>query len=223
MIRQARYARRVIPPRHWGVRHPATIAPPVARRFRFLPSNVSEPLLTRIAAGDASAVRACLVRYGGLVWSLTRRFCTPAEAEDAVQEIFIELWKNAARFDPERGSEVTFIATIARRRLIDRRRRQARSPDPEPLAFDVASDGSSPVRKLETLEEAKVAQEALEQLRPEQQEVLKLSIYDGWSHQQIADRLEMPLGTVKTHVRRGLARVRELLGQLPQAVKGGAL
>ncbi len=181
-----------------------------------------EALLTRIAAGDSTAVRACLVRYGGLVWSLARRFCSEAEAEDAVQEIFIELWKNAGRFDPERGSEVTFIATIARRRLIDRRRRQARRPEPDPLPMEFAGEDSAPEWRLETIEEAEVAKEAFGQLRPEQQEVLKLSIYDGWSHQQIADRLEMPLGTVKTHVRRGLARVRELLATSSSAaVKGG--
>lgn len=186
-------------------------------------SNVPEPLLTRIAAGDSSAVRACLLRYGGLVWSLARRFCSDAEAEDAVQEIFIELWKNAERFDSERGSEVTFIATIARRRLIDRRRRQSRRPDPDPLPLEYAGEDSAPEWRLETFEEAEVAKEAFDQLRPEQQEVLKLSIYDGWSHQQIADRLEMPLGTVKTHVRRGLARVRELLGNTGSpAVKGGS-
>ncbi|MDA7977567.1 MAG: sigma-70 family RNA polymerase sigma factor [Pirellulales bacterium] len=184
-------------------------------------SSVDEPLLTRIASGDSSAVRACLVRYGGLVWSLARRFCSESEGEDAVQEIFIELWKNASRFDPQRGSEVTFIATIARRRLIDRRRRQARRPAPDPLPVEFVGEESSPDWRLETSEEAGVAQEAFNQLRPEQQEVLKLSIYDGWSHQQIADRLEMPLGTVKTHVRRGLARVRELLDRSPQAAKGG--
>ncbi len=182
---------------------------------------MDQPLLTRIASGDQTAVRACLVRYGGLIWSLARRFSSDAECEDAVQEIFIELWKNAVRFDPERGSEITFIATIARRRLIDRRRRQGRRPKPDPLPVEFAGEGGAPDLRLETSEEAGVARKAFQQLRPEQQKVLKLSIYDRWSHQQIADRLDMPLGTVKSHLRRGLARVRELLGHTPQTTVEG--
>ncbi len=80
-------------------------------------------LLQRIAQGDESAVPACLAAYGGLVWSLARRYASdPSDAEDAAQEVFIELWRHAGRFDPAVASEATFVATVARRRLLDRAR-----------------------------------------------------------------------------------------------------
>ena len=89
----------------------------VQKRFRKeAEARVSESLLEKIASGHRSAVSDCVNRYGGLVWSLARRFtATQADAEDAVQEIFISLWKSAERFDSSKSSEMTFVAMIARR------------------------------------------------------------------------------------------------------------
>src|SRR5215813_10857739 len=92
-------------------------------------------LLARVAGGDPGAVRDCLARYGGLVWSIARRF-EGGDAEDAVQEIFLDLWRSAARFDPQIASEPAFVAMIARRRLIDRRRTRQRRPITEAIAAD---------------------------------------------------------------------------------------
>lgn len=174
------------------------------------------PLLPRIAAGDRSAIRDCIACYGGLVWSLARR-AAPSDAEDAVQEIFLDLWKSAARFDPAAGNETTFVATIARRRLIDRRRQRQRRPETESLAEPsreaaaVASTGVAP----ELGAEAALAARALDQLRPEQRQVLILTACHGLSHEEVASSTGMPLGTVKAHARRGLIRVREALGEAP--------
>jgi RNA polymerase sigma-70 factor (ECF subfamily) len=178
---------------------------------------MAQTLLERVAAGDVAAVQQCIDRYGGLIWSLARRLVlSQAEAEDAVQEVFIALWKSADRFDPSVAEEATFVAMIARRRLIDRQRRIARRNDSArsiPIDdVDVAADASNQ-NSVEVREEAARAADAVTQLRPEQQKVLRLAVYDGWSHQRIADHLQMPLGTVKTHVRRGLIRVRELLNR----------
>jgi RNA polymerase sigma-70 factor (ECF subfamily) len=111
---------------------------------------------------------------------------------------------------------------IARRRLIDRQRRLARRPDgAQSISIgdsDVASESSNH-DSVDVRDEAARAADAVTQLRPEQQKVLRLAVYDGWSHQRIADHLQMPLGTVKTHVRRGLIRVRELLAR-PGAAAG---
>lgn len=174
------------------------------------PSVVS--VLHRVATGDASAVSECMERFGGLVWSLARRYCTNVvEAEDAVQEIFIDVWKSAARFDSAIASETVFVATIARRRLIDRFRRASRRPQSE-LVSDVAAPTTAPLGDpAEISEDARLAAEVMGTLKPEQQRVLQLSIFHGASHEQIARSTGLPLGTVKTHARRGLIRIREVL------------
>jgi len=82
---------------------------------------VTQAILQRIATGDGTAVQDCLDKYGGLVWSIARRMLRNTdEAEDAVQEIFVDIWKNAGRFEESKSSETTYIAMIARRRLIDK-------------------------------------------------------------------------------------------------------
>lgn len=181
-------------------------------------------ILHRIAAGEAQAVQACIDRYSGLVWSLARRFCpSSADAEDAVQEIFLDVWRSAARFDPAVASETTFIAMIARRRLIDRNRRVGRnigSLDAPDGGVQIADQSTPAAETLGVDEDARRAAIALESLKPEQQRVLRLSIYQGLSHERIAEATGMPLGTVKTHVRRGLIRLREILGGLPAGSEG---
>jgi RNA polymerase sigma-70 factor (ECF subfamily) len=173
---------------------------------------VSESILQRIAAGDAAAVRECLDRHGPLVWSLVRRFVRDrAEAEDAAQEIFIALWKSAARFDPAIASEATFVAMVARRRLIDRTRAATRVPRSEPLegALEVGTD--APRERLDAALDATRAARAFEALSPDQRRVLELAVLGGQTHQEIAQATGMPLGTVKSHARRGLVRMRELV------------
>jgi RNA polymerase sigma-70 factor, ECF subfamily len=171
-----------------------------------------EPILPRVAAGEAGAVEICLDRYKGLVWWLARQMAG-AEAEDAVQEIFIQLWQNADRYDPAKSSEPAFVSMIARRRLIDRHRRSERRPatesiDEKPREM-AGNDGST----AEHIAEAALAARAIRELRPEERRVVLLSIVEGMTHSEIADHTAMPLGTVKTYIRRGLIRVRELLGQ----------
>jgi len=173
------------------------------------------PLLPRIAAGDRTAIRDCIARYGGLVWSLARRGAQN-DAEDAVQEIFLDLWKSAARYDPALGVEITFVATIARRRLVDRRRQRARTPETQTMeGFAEAAAVPSSSVPPEMGAEAALAARALDQLRPEQRQVLILTALHGLSHEEVATSTGMPLGTVKAHARRGLIRVREALGEIP--------
>lgn len=169
------------------------------------------PVLPRIASGDPAAINACYERFGGLVWSLARRFChNPSDAEDAVQEIFIDLWKSAERYDGSIASETTFVAMIARRRLIDRARRRQRRP-PMPTLPEQAAAPTESIGFEEMSEDVRLAAEAFEKLRPEQKQVLRLAIHHGCSHEQIATTTGMPLGTVKTHARRGLIKIREIL------------
>lgn len=154
-----------------------------------------------------------MARYGALVWSLARRLSpSRADAEDATQEIFLDLWRSAGRFDATRGSEQLFVMMIARRRLIDRlrlmRQRQAHE-----VSDAAAMDADVPVDcRADNHVEAEIARAALEQLPAETQRVLDLSIVQGMSHGEIARRIGIPLGTVKTLVRRGLIKVRQALG-----------
>jgi RNA polymerase sigma-70 factor, ECF subfamily len=152
-------------------------------------------------------------RYGGLVWAIARKMLRNTEdAEDAVQEIFVDVWKNAGRFDEAKASEATFIAMIARRRLIDRIRHSARRISADSLDDVLLEPFTRADKDVQTAIEAQQAAEAMRNLRPEQQQVLRLSIIQGMSHQEISDAMGLPLGTVKTHARRGLMQVREHLG-----------
>ncbi len=170
------------------------------------------PLLPLLTRGDTSAFSAVVDRYGGLVWSIVRRRGTPpADAEDAVQEIFTELWRHAERFDPGRAREVTFVAMIARRRLIDRHRKAERERQGlEDLAREARA--ATPADSgLEALPDAGRASDAIDALDGAQREVLGLSLLQGLSHREIAEVTTLPLGTVKSHLRRGLERVRDAL------------
>lgn len=182
---------------------------------------MAESILQRVARGDQSAVEECLSQFGGLVWSLAKRLSkTDADAEDATQEIFLEIWKNSVKYDSSISSEATFITMIARRRLIDRHRKQTRTLDTVSMDADFNSPGEVEPDRVEIAEEATRARECLQQLRPDERKVLELSVFHHLSQAKIADMLEIPLGTVKTHARRGMIRLRELLSL--ESVTGGA-
>lgn len=170
-------------------------------------------MLPRIAAGDHAAVDECLQRYGGLVWSLARRRCADVQLiEDAVQNIFLHLWEVASTFDESIATETTFIAMVARRRLIDYQRKQMTRKDVSHSDFDhLEIDAAGPTDQIEIVEEAARAETLLNRLPPDQQRVLRLNIYDGLSHAKIAEHTGLKLGTVKTYIRRGLTKIRQSL------------
>jgi RNA polymerase sigma-70 factor (ECF subfamily) len=191
---------------------PRPVVAPIDELRSDLPSS---DLLPRIAAGDERAVRACVVRYGPLVSSLARRWCIDAmDAEDAVQEVFIDLWRTASRFDAARATEAGWIAMLTRRRLIDRGRRRLRAPVFESLTDDIdVADGSNddPEGALDRTSRADCALAIVRALPPAQRRLLELSLLDGKTHDEIAHETSLPLGTVKSHIRRGLLRARALL------------
>ena len=173
---------------------------------------MSSTVLQRIASGDSTAVRECIEQYGALVWSLARRLSrSPSDAEDATQEIFLDIWRSAGRFDASQGSDKVFIAMIARRRLIDRLRKTSAEPPMDPVETLEALAWADPGNASETAHEAQQATRALAELRPEQRQVLELGLLHGLTQSEIAARLSMPLGTVKSFMRRGLIKVREYM------------
>lgn len=176
------------------------------------PTDDVDNLLPRVARGDTTAVTGCLDRYGGLVWSVcVRMLGTGADAEDATQDVFVDLWRFADRFDARRAQEATFVTMIARRKCIDRLRRRTAGPDVTAgsAVLDLPAPADrDPVADRDELERVEAAMARLDPPKPE---VLRLSICDGFTHAQIAERLNLPLGTVKTHIRRGLGTLRDAL------------
>ena len=174
-------------------------------------------LLAEVAAGDSKAFEELIKKYGNLIWSIARRYLSnQAEAEDAVQEIFLALWQSASRFDANKGSEITFIATIARRRLIDGLRKNNKHKILQSIDDSISNDVFQQKSNLEKNAELSLAIGILETLEKKDQELLSLSIYQGYSHVEIAKLLNLPLGTVKTKIRRNLIKIRE-------KIKGGKM
>jgi RNA polymerase sigma-70 factor, ECF subfamily len=167
------------------------------------------PLLPRVAAGDALAARECVTRYAPLVLRLARRFSrSPAELEDASQDIFLELFRCAGRYREETAPEAAFVTMLARRRLIDSYRQ--RKPEVfglDPEAFGAVTQDSAGEERAD----ANAATLALQRLRPVQQQAVYLAAIRGLPHREVAEEMHLPLGTVKSHIRRGLAAVREAL------------
>jgi RNA polymerase sigma-70 factor (ECF subfamily) len=174
---------------------------------------VGDSVLERVAHGDASAVRECIDQFGSLVWSIASRLTsTRADIEATVQEIFADVWRSAARYQPEQGSEEVFITMIARRRLIDRMRRAARGGRARASDDNDSPGWGDPSTSANVCDEARAARRSITRLRPELRMVLELGVLQGSSHSDIAHRLQMPVHTVKSMMARALIQVREFMG-----------
>jgi RNA polymerase sigma-70 factor, ECF subfamily len=178
-----------------------------SRRTAARPVSEAPTLVQRIAAGDGQAVQELMDRYGALIRAMARRQVGAQDAEDLSQEVFMQVWKHAERFDPAKGNEEAWITTIARRRIIDKRRAAGRRPESQEL-IEEAVAGVEDHDNVEAEDEARLAEGAISKLGKDQQRVLRMALIEGLTHTEITDRTKMPLGTVKSHVRRGLERVR---------------
>jgi RNA polymerase sigma factor (sigma-70 family) len=181
-------------------------------------------ILERISAGEPHAVDDCLDRYGGLIWSLARKLISDkTEAEDAIQEIFVELWQQAGDFDRRIASETTFITMVARRRLIDRVRRRKAGPQiSTKMSESLDNVCSSEFSRVELDDEAEKAASCMKKLTSEQREIITLSIHEGMSQSNISELLSMPLGTVKSYARRALLQLRDCMQRSLVAHPAGA-
>jgi RNA polymerase sigma-70 factor, ECF subfamily len=175
-------------------------------------AHLSDEALVALAArADEGALAELYDRFGHLAYGLALRIVRdPALAEDAVQDAFLTVWRSAARFVPERAKASTWILTLVHRRAVDVvRKEQPRRAEP----IEVAPQASANVTEDEAwlrLQRARV-QDALRQLPDQQREALELAYYGGFTQSQLADRLGEPLGTIKSRMFAGLARLRELL------------
>jgi RNA polymerase sigma-70 factor (ECF subfamily) len=176
-------------------------------------------LLAAVRLGDRTAFRALYDRFGAEILALCERILHHrADAEDAVADIFWEIWKRRERYDAARGPARPYLMTLARSRAIDRLRSHAARPESSAASPTQSTDQHEPTAAAPAPEESASHGEtrlrilaALAELDPRQREAMELSYYEGLSHQQIADRLGAPLGTVKTHIRKGLVKLRHAL------------
>lgn len=177
-----------------------------------------EALVALVARGDEDALAELYDRVGRIAYGLALRILRDERhAEDAVQEAFLQVWRSAATFRPERAKASTWVLTLVHRRAVDLvRREERRQADP-------LTDDSAAVAAAEQTDEAawlrferERVQTALKQLPDLQREALELSYYGGFSQSELAERLGVPLGTIKSRMFSGLARLRELLDESAQ-------
>lgn len=174
-----------------------------------------EALLALVAGGDDEALAELYDRYGRLCYAIALRVVRDTGlAQDAVQEAFLTAWRTAATFDPARGTAATWLLTLVHRRSVDIvRREQRRRSEPPP---DSASDTAGPADEAALiLDRRRTVQEALARLPPDQRQALELAYYGGLTQSELAERLGLPLGTVKSRMFAALARLRDLLGEPP--------
>jgi RNA polymerase sigma-70 factor (ECF subfamily) len=171
-------------------------------------------LLERIGQGESEAFAALYDATSTRIHSLVLRILgNPADAEEVTLDVYMQAWRDAKRFDAGRGSVGAWLMTIARSRALDRLRshesRQKR--ESAPVDFDRASDEPSPEELSAMSEDRRVVAAAVASLPPEHRKVIELAYFRGMSHSEMAGYLELPLGTVKTRVRLGMMRLRELI------------
>lgn len=176
-------------------------------------------LMQRVAAGEERAIEELYGRFGALVYQSARQVLkSRAEVEDAVQEVFVRLWQTADRYDPTRAKLVTWVMLISRRHLIDRLRRQSVRPDRAALdesrndAGGAIAPAAPESAAMEADESRTKLKRQLERLPELQRTVIERAYFQGFSLREIASQLDAPLGTVKSALSRGLARLRELEG-----------
>jgi RNA polymerase sigma-70 factor (ECF subfamily) len=162
----------------------------------------ADELLLRVAGGDQRAFEDLYTLVSGPVFGLVKRVVRdPAQSEEVAQEVLLELWRSAARFDPGRGSALAWVLTLAHRRAVDQREALRATP-----AFDQVAE------EVEAGLEREWVRRCLARLTALQRQSVTLAYYEGYTYREVAERLSLPLGTVKTRMRDGLTRLRHCLG-----------
>lgn len=179
------------------------------------PADTNDALVERVARGDQEAFAELYDLVAPRVHSIVLRVLRdPAMAEEVTQEVMIELWRQAPRFEPGRGTVTGWASTIAHRRAIDRVRSSQSARDRDQRDHDQTL---GQVRHDEVAEQVEVRLErervasAMDSLRPEQRESIELAYYSGYTYREVAEVLDVPEGTIKTRIRTGLIRMRRQL------------
>ena len=181
--------------------------------------TVTASLLAAVAKGDTQAFAQLYDASSSLLFTMAMRMLGDRdEASDLLQDVYAEVWRKGARYDPSRGTPTAWLVTLTRSRGIDRLRsraakggRAAVSLDETPAAEQTAADGPGPLDTYADAELRTAVSKALAELPGAQQQALELAYYEGLSHTEIADRLKQPLGTIKTRIKLGMEKLKAVL------------
>ena len=170
--------------------------------------------LARVASGDRTALRLLYRDTSAKLFGVCLRILRDnGEAEDVLQEVYITVWRHAAAFDPDRASPITWLVAIARNRSIDRLRAGAKARRMQPIgdALDVSDAAPSALAQVESGEERKRLLDCLGELEPRHAAAIRGAFLDGATYEELAQRVDVPLGTMKSWIRRSLMRLRDCL------------
>jgi RNA polymerase sigma-70 factor (ECF subfamily) len=185
-----------------------SVAPPAAES-----DDPPGDLLRRVARGDEAAFAALYDELAPRIYGLARRIVRdPAQAEEVAQEALVEVWRTAARFDPAKGSAVSWALTIAHRRAVDRVRSEQASTERERRLATEERPYDEVVEEATARLERQQVQRCLEGLTGLQREAITLAYYRGYSYREVAELLDTGLPAIKTRMRDGLIRMRDCLG-----------
>lgn len=170
-------------------------------------------LIVRVAAGDSDAFAEFYDRWSGWLFALIVRILVDrAQSEEVLQEVFLEIWRSAASFSPGKGSARAWAVTMARRRAVDRVRSSQAARDREEQWRDYMPDVDLTVQAVEDSLAGEDVRRALDAVGEPQRSTLVMAYFTGLTHTEIARRTGVPLGTVKTRIRNGIARLRKEMG-----------
>ena len=170
-------------------------------------------LLAKVARGDEAAFAGVYDHFALVVYGLVRRVVRdPAQSEEVTQEVLLEVWRTASRFDPSQGSAHSWLMTLAHRRAVDRVRSAQATARREARAAVAAADYDVVVEEVETRLDAQRVRRCLDSLTELQRESVTLAYYGGYTYREVAALLGVAVGTVKTRMRDGLIRLRDCLG-----------
>ena len=183
--------------------------------------TVELDLLARITKRERAAFEQLYTRYSNILYATAMKFLKEdADAQDVVQDVFIQIWDKAKLYDPAKGKPLTWALTMTRNRSIDRIRAiQRRTRLRDDFEKETVADESAGIREalsgVDASERTQILRDAVGRLSPEQRKVIDLAFFGGLTQSEIADRLGEPLGTVEARARRGLMKLKELLGEKP--------